>query len=181
MIIKDLATCGKKYQVIYADPPWEFGTWGKTGWKAPQRHYNCLPLLDIIAFPIEKLADKDCVLFLWTTYPALQQSFYVIEGWGFHYSTIGFTWVKTTKNGKYHYGLGFWTRANPEVCLLATKGHPKRINKGIAQLVVSPVREHSKKPDEVRERIVTLMGNLPRIELFARQQIEGWDCWGDEV
>lgn len=178
----------KKYQIIYADPPWRFGTWGKTGWKAPQRHYSCMSIKDIINIPVNSLADNNCVLFMWATYPCLEQSFKVISGWGFSYSTVAFTWIKTTENGLWHIGLGYWTRANPELCLLATKGSLKRIDKGIRNLIISPVLEHSHKPSIVRTKIVELMGDLPRIELFARKKemlfdaegFDGWDVWGNE-
>lgn len=105
-----------------------------------------------------------------------------IRKWGFTYKTCAFTWVKQNrKSDGLFWGLGFWTRANAELCLLATRGRPKRVNKGVHSVVLSHVREHSRKPDEVRDRIVELMGDIPRIELFARQQVDGWDCWGDEV
>jgi len=173
----------KKYQIIYADPPWEFIGWSKnkSGKKSPAQHYEVQDLEWIKRLPINELADDDCVLFLWTTYPLLEVSFEVIKAWGFKYATVGFTWVKKTKNGNWHYGLGYWTRANPELCLIATKGHPKRVRKDTPNLIVSKVREHSRKPDEVRHRIVKLCGDVPRIELFARQKVEGWDCWGNEV
>lgn len=172
----------KKYKIIYADPPWKFIGWSvnKSGKKSPSQHYEVQDLKWIKELPIKKLADKDCILFLWVTYPTLEISFDVLKAWGFNYSTLGFTWIKTTKNNKFHYGLGYWTRANPEICLIGTRGHPKRITKSISNLIVSKVREHSRKPDEVRKRIVQLMGDLPRIELFARQRFEGWDVWGNE-
>jgi N6-adenosine-specific RNA methylase IME4 len=173
----------RKYKIIYADPPWEFVGWSKnkSGKKSPARHYKCQDLEWIKSLPISKIADKNCVLFLWVTYPTLQVSFEVIKSWGFKYATCGFTWIKSTKNGNWHYGLGYWTRANPELCLIATKGHPKRVDKSIPNLVISRVGEHSRKPAEVRYRILKLMGDLPRIELFAREKYLGWDAWGDEV
>ncbi len=172
-----------KYQIIYADPAWEFGTWGKTGKRAPQTHYSCMNTTDIGLLPIGDLADENCALFLWVTMPALGQAFGLINGWGFSYSTVAFTWVKLNKNGMgFFFGLGSWTRANAELCLLATKGHPKRVNKDVPQIVATPRMAHSRKPDEiVRDRIIRLCGDLPRIELFARRKVEGWDCWGNEV
>uniref|UniRef100_A0A6M3X7I5 Putative methyltransferase n=2 Tax=viral metagenome TaxID=1070528 RepID=A0A6M3X7I5_9ZZZZ len=173
----------RKYNIILADPPWKFIGWSinKSGKKSPANHYECQDLDWIKSLPINKLADKDCILFLWATYPTLEISFEVIKEWGFKYATCGFTWIKTTKNNKWHFGLGYWTRANPEICLIGVKGHPKRIDKSIPNLIVSRVMEHSKKPDEVRSRIVQLIGNLPRIELFAREQVDGWDALGNEV
>jgi N6-adenosine-specific RNA methylase IME4 len=137
---------------------------------------------EICALPIADIAAKDCVLFLWATFPNLPAAFDVIKAWGFTYKTVAFTWVKTCrKSPGYFVSLGHWTRANAEVCLLATRGHPKRISKSVRQLIVSPLRRHSQKPDEARERIVELMGDLPRVELFAREKIPGWAVWGDEV
>ena len=112
----------------------------------------------------------------------LQEALKVIESWGFKYKTIGFQWIKQNKSGKgFFFGLGRWTRGNSECCLIAVKGKPKRISNSVSQLVFSPLQEHSKKPDIVREKIVELIGDKPRIELFARQSVEGWDCWGNEV
>jgi len=173
----------KKYQIILADPPWKFKVWcfGTGRGRLPDDHYPTMALDDICSLPVRDIADKNCILFLWTTFPKLQESFHVIESWGFIYKSAGFVWVKTNKSGSYWMGLGYWARGNPEVCLLATKGHPHRVSKAVPQLVVTPRGKHSVKPDEVRDRIVQLMGDLPRIELFARQRVEGWDCWGNEV
>lgn len=137
---------------------------------------------DIYALPVNEIAADDCVLFLWATYPKLPEALKTIRAWGFTYKTIGFQWVKQNRTGTgYFFGLGRWTRGNTEPCLIAVKGKPKRANAAVSQLVVSPLRRHSQKPDEVRERIVDLMGDLPRIELFARTAAEGWDCWGNEA
>ena len=171
----------KKYQIIYADPPWNFKAWGKTGRKAPQHHYSCMNDEEIYNLPVAELADKNCALFLWATYPLLKAALQTIESWGFIYRTVAFTWVKTTKNDKYHFGLGYWTRANPEICIIATRGVIKRINAGVRNLQIYPVKEHSRKPSEIRCKIVELLGDLPRIELFARERVEGWDAWGLEV
>ena len=173
----------KKYQIIYADPPWKFIGWNvnKPGKKSPSQHYDCQDLEWIKNLPIQSIADDNCILFLWVTYPILEISFDVIKSWGFKYATVGFTWVKTTKNNKYFFGLGYWTRANPEICLIAKKGTIKRLSKKIPNLTVDQIREHSRKPDITRKNIIELVGDLPRIELFARQKTEGWDCWGNEV
>ena len=112
----------------------------------------------------------------------LQEALKTIEAWGFTYKTIGFQWIKQNKSGNgFFFGLGRWTRGNTELCLIATKGKPKRQSAAVSQLVFSPLRRHSQKPDIVRDKIVELMGDLPKIELFARQQVDGWDCWGNEV
>ena len=114
--------------------------------------------------------------------PKLNDVMEVIDYWGFKYKTVGFTWVKKNKKqDSWFWGMGNWTRANAEICLLATKGNPKRVNAGVHSVIDTPVEEHSKKPDIVRDRIVTLCGDLPRIELFARQTACGWDSWGDEI
>lgn len=137
---------------------------------------------DICNLPVEKIASKDCILFMWMTFPTLQESLKVIDSWGFKYKTVAFVWIKQNKKAPtLFWGLGFWTRANAEICILATKGNPKRISAKVHQVIISPVEEHSKKPDETRKRIVELVGDLPRIELFARSKTKGWDVWGNEV
>ena len=173
----------KKYNIIYADPAWYFNSWSKKGEeRSATRHYSCMSISDICDLPIENITDKDCILFLWVIDPMLPEAFELIKSWDFKYKTVGFTWVKENKiSPSYFTGLGYWTRANPEMCLLATKGKPKRISKSVRQLVNSKIQKHSKKPDCVRDRIVELCGNLPRIELFARQKVDGWDYWGNEL
>ncbi len=126
---------------------------------------------------MKALSANDCILFLWVTMPNLIEGLELIEKWGFQYKTCGFTWIKTYTNGKPVVGLGYWTRANAELCLIAAKGNIRRVDKGVSQVILEKPREHSRKPDCVREKIVKLMGDLPRIELFARQHAEGWDCW----
>ncbi len=168
----------KKYQIIYADPPWSYKDKGCNG--ACEKHYSTMKLEDICKMEIP--ADKDCVLFLWATYPMLKEAFAVIDAWGFTYKTIAFQWVKTyTHKWNFFFGLGRWTRGNTEPCLLATRGKPHRVRNDISQIIHEPVGKHSRKPDIVRKRIVQLMGDLPRIEYFARIKSEGWDVWGNEV
>ena len=173
----------KRYDVIYADPAWYFKTYSKKGnGKSAEQHYSCMSLDDICNLPVESIANENCILFIWVIDPMLPQAIKVIKSWGFEYKTVAFTWVKQNKKSKgYFTGLGYWTRANPEMCLLATKGKPKRLSKSVKQLIISNRREHSRKPDEIRDRIIQLVGNIPRIELFARQKIKGWDCWGNEI
>ena len=172
----------KKYQIIYADPPWNFNFSKRNGLskKAKDRLYNTMNDEDIINLPVNDLSDDNCVLFLWVMNSELPLALKCIDTWGFKYKTVAFTWVKKTKN-TYHFGGGNWTRTNVELCLLSTKGKPKRINKTVRQLVISKLREHSRKPDEVRNRIIKLLGDLPRIELFARNRVDGWDCYGDQL
>ena len=151
----------------------------------PERKRDIILLsyfLDMSDAEIGELAAKDCALFLWITFPCLCEALEVLTAWGFSYKTVAFVWVKQNRrNDDLFTGMGYWTRANAEICILATKGHPKRVDAGVRQVILSHIEEHSKKPDEARERIVRLMGDLPRVELFARQSPEGWDVWGNEV
>lgn len=177
----DIMNTDKKYKVIYADPPWSYNVWSGKG-KTAANHYDCMKKEDISNLPVGNLADKDCVLFLWVTFPCLREGLEVMKEWGFEYKTCGFVWVKKNKKSdSWFWGLGYWTRANAEICLIGTKGKPDRKSRSVHQVVDSRIREHSRKPDEVRDRIVQLCGDVPRIELFARQSVEGWDCWGNEV
>ena len=147
-----------------------------------ENHYGTMGLAEICALPVSELSAKDSVLFLWATLPQLPDALRVIEAWGFQYKTTAFVWLKrNTKSDGWFFGLGYWTRSNTEICLLATKGHPKRKSAAVHQLIISPVEAHSKKPDITRDKIVELMGDLPRVELFARQRAPGWDAWGNEV
>ena len=172
----------KKYQIIYADPPWDSnGQFGRDKKKGNLQHYPLMNLEDIKNLPVKSISDKNCILFLWVVDTQLFDAKEVIESWGFVYKTVGFTWIKKTSTGKDHFGVGMWTRKNPEMCLIATKGNPKRINAGIRQIQNYKIREHSRKPDEIRNKIVELCGDLPRIELFARNQTKDWDIWGNEV
>lgn len=137
---------------------------------------------DICRLPVSKLAAKDCVLFLWATFPQLPEAIRVIEAWGFSYKSVAFVWLKRNRQSfSWFYGLGYWTRGNAEVCLLATKGHPRRKSASVHQFIISPIEAHSKKPEIAREKIIELMGDLPRIELFARKATPGWQIWGNEV
>jgi N6-adenosine-specific RNA methylase IME4 len=140
-----------------------------------------MKLDDIKVLDVEAVTAKDCALFLWTVSANLPDALDVIKAWGFKYKTIAFCWIKTTVTGRLHFGLGYWSRQNMELCLLATRGHPKRVSRGVKQVVIEAVGEHSAKPDEVRNRIVELMGNVPRLEMFARKKVEKWDVWGLEV
>lgn len=137
---------------------------------------------DICKLPVKQIADKDCALFMWATFPNLEYAFQVLNAWGFTYKTIAFVWVKQNKKSdSLFWGMGFWTRANAEICIIATKGKPKRISASVHQIIMSRIEEHSKKPSVTRDKIIELIGDLPRIELFARRQTDGWDCWGNEV
>lgn len=168
------------YQIIYADPPWRYDQKGVEG--AAEQHYSTMSQEDICRLPIKSISAKDSILFLWATFPQLPAALQVISAWGFKYKTVAFLWLKKNRKAdSWFFGLGFWTRGNAEVCLLATRGHPKRKTANIHQFIISPIEAHSKKPDIVRDRIVELAGDVPRIELFARQMTPGWDVWGNEV
>lgn len=180
----DIYNTNKKYNIIYADPPWSFKTYSDKGKdRSADKHYSCMVKEDIQNLPIPKLCEKDCVLLLWVTAPCLKEGLELVEKWGFTYKTFGFTWIKQNKKSdSLFWGMGYYTRANAEICILATKGKPlKRHSRAVHQVIMSRIREHSRKPDETRERIVELFGDIPRIELFARQAADGWDCWGNEA
>ncbi len=187
------------FGAILADPPWAFNLWwggrvsqGSVPKSVPSRatvpHYEIMTEDELNALPIGELAAKDSVLFLWTCWPVLQWSLRTIEAWDFAYKTCGFCWVKAHAGQidmfkddiDPHMTLGYWTRSNSEVCLLATRGKPKRLNANIKQAIIEPRREHSRKPDGIHERIERLVAG-PYLELFARQSRPGWTTWGNEV
>ena len=153
----------KKYSIIYADPPWAYRTYSKKGQgRSAESHYPTMCIEDIKALPVGELAAKDCALFLWITFPCLCEALEVLTAWGFSYKTVAFVWVKQNRrNDDLFTGMGYWTRANAEICILATKGHPKRVDAGVRQVILSHIEEHSKKPDEARERIVRSWETFP--------------------
>jgi site-specific DNA-methyltransferase (adenine-specific) len=181
-----------KYQIIYADPPWKYSFPGTRSDKHDD--YSTCNTDDICRFKVTQIADDNCALFIWGIWTGLPDCLQVIKAWGFEYKTIGFVWVKAKRNNNINqtsflpieqlddfFGMGMWTRSNTEYLLIATKGNIKPISHAVKQVVYAPIQEHSRKPTDVRDRIVELMGDLPRIELFARQKVEGWDSWGNEV
>lgn len=175
----------KKYSIIYADPPWSYRDKRD---KHPRLcggasvHYPTMNIKDIKALPVANITADNAILFLWATFPNLRESLEVIESWGFVYKTLGFSWIKTNaRNGKPFFGIGYYTKSNCEVCLIGVKGKPPKASNGVSSVIISPRQEHSRKPGEARDRIVELCGDLPRIELFARQTHPGWDAWGNEV
>jgi N6-adenosine-specific RNA methylase IME4 len=174
----------EKYKVILADPPWAYRDSRKKGgkaWFGSAAQYPTMSLGELCDLPVRDIADKDCILFLWVTSPLLPYGFELMDAWGFTYKTVAFCWNKKTKTGKDVSNLGQWTCGNVELCLLGTKGKPRRIAKNIKQLVKAERTKHSRKPAEVRERIVDLMGDVPRVELFATQECEGWDGAGFDL
>lgn len=179
--MSDLFGVDRRYNVIYADPPWQFDTWSAKGKdRSAERHYPTMNLADLCELPIGTLMSQSCTLFLWTTWPRLPDAMQLIRRWGFVYKTCGFCWVKLTAAGRPATGTGFWTRANSEVCLLATHGRPRRLSASVGQVILAPRGRHSAKPSEVRDRIVRLLEG-PYIELFARERVPGWDAWGNQL
>lgn len=178
----DIFNTDKKYNIIYADPAWKYN-FGKTSSRFVNNKYTVMSKETLCELPVKNICGENAVLFMWITFPKLDWAIDVIKAWGFTYKTCAFTWVKLNKKSESLFmGMGYYTRSNAEICLIATKGKPlKRMSHSVHSIIMSHIEEHSKKPNETRERIVELFGDLPRIELFARQHAEGWDCWGNEV
>lgn len=174
----------KKYKILYIDPPWEYNDECHAGERGAIFKYPLMNMDELKKLPIDKIADDDCIMFLWVTFPKLDEIFEsgLIKHWGFQYKTNAFTWVKRNRKGLgWFTGMGRWTRSNAEICLLAVKGNPKRINADVHSVINTRIEEHSKKPAITRDRIVQLCGDLPRIEIFARQAAPGWAAWGNEI
>ena len=182
----------KKYEIIYADPAWSFGDRlrsskkkadGKMDYRELERHYNTMSIKEMCEIPVNNITADNSVLFMWTTDAHLESAMKVINAWGFKYKTIGFIWNKKTNKGNQVCFMGKWTMKGSEICLLATKGkaHSMIEKHNVRQLVEAERQKHSKKPDEVRNRIVKLLGNRPRLEMFCRESKQGWDVWGNEV
>jgi len=173
----------KKYKVILADPPWLYNDKGSSKHPGASHKYNCMKLEDLMNLPIDIISDTDSVLFLWSTMPMLPNALKLVEAWGFKYKTIGFVWVKRNKKKKdgWFYGMGHWTRSNPEVVILGVRGNPKRASANVHSIIESPIKIHSSKPDELYDRIEELCGDVPRVELFARKTRDGWDSIGYEI
>lgn len=178
------------YGAILADPPWGFQCWDGKDKRVASRGsvtpYDTMDMSDIAAMPIADLAADDCALFMWVVWPTLPEAIEVLKSWGFKYKTVAFTWLKADPYRLFsleedvYMGLGYWTRANSEVCLLGTRGTPKRQSAAIRQGIIEPRREHSRKPDCVYERIERLVSG-PYLELFARSRRAGWDAWGNQT
>jgi len=182
----------KKYNIIYADPPWNFNFHKRNlSQEALLNLYPTMKADEILNLPVGDIADSNCALFLWVMNSEIPLALNCIERWGFAYKTVAFVWVKTTASGGYHFGGGNWTRSGSELCLLATKGKVKRVSASVSEIIDSLIGKHSKKPDIVRDKIVELCGDLPRVELFARgtkdrdlfgyNKFDGWDLFGNQV
>ncbi len=173
-----------KYKIIYADPPWKSNDQNRNGNRGAVCKYPCMSQGELFALRpmIDFLADEDCLLAMWWLSSMPREALELAYVWGFEiWNMNGFVWHKETKFGKEHFGLGRSTRPAVESCLFARRGKPKIINKGIRQVITAKVREHSQKPDEARVRLVDLLGDEKRIELFARQRVEGWDAYGNQL
>jgi N6-adenosine-specific RNA methylase IME4 len=189
----DIYNTDKKYNIIYADPAWSYRDYtsrevaernlNNNSKKSVVMKYDVMKTQDLCGLPIKDISAEDCILFMWVTMPKLNECFDLMKSWGFKYSTCGFTWIKKNKKNTStnFWGMGRWTRSNAELCLIGIKGKPQRVSKSIHSVIETPIEEHSKKPSCVRDKIVELCGDLPRIELFARQHADGWDCWGLEA
>ena len=173
----------KKYNIIYADPPWRYQDKSKSHGGGAESHYPTMSINEISCLPIKEIAEDNSVLLMWVTMPMLEVGFEVIKAWGFKYKTCAFTWVKTNKDGSIYMGMGRHTRGNAEVCLLATKGKGvPRKNAGVYNTQLHTRGKHSKKPDSFRDDIIKLYGiDTTRIELFARDTSSDWDIWGNEL
>ena len=168
-----------KYGAIYMDPPWAFQTRSKgsqrvTPHRCAEDHYRTMEAWEIAALPIPDLAAKDCALFMWAVDSHFDLAFKLFDIWGFKFKTRAFTWNKGS------IGMGYWSRKQTEICLLATRGTPKRLNADVREVIDAPRREHSRKPDEAYGRIERLVAG-PYLDLFARQRWPGWDVWGNET
>lgn len=177
----------RKYSIIYADPPWDYQRkGGKVNCGTAHQHYPTMKTEEICALPVKDYKTDDAFCFMWATFPNIKEAILVMESWGFIYKTAAFVWVKKNRKANTNFwGMGAYTRANAEICLLGisekTKATKQVIANNVHQIIESPVERHSKKPDIVRDKIVQLLGDIPRLELFARNKTEGWDVWGNEV
>ena len=172
----------KKYDIILADPPWKYTSKSVSPNREVINHYPVMPTTDICKLPIMDIANDKCALFLWATWPLLEDALQVINSWGFIYKTIAWVWIKSNKSGLgFFWGMGGYTRSNTEPCLLAFTKKISVADHGIQSIIYSPVREHSRKPDEQYRKIESLYPNYSYLELFAREKHNGWDTWGNEV
>lgn len=183
--VDDLTTLiaeGRKFGAILIDPPWKFVARGAGGeGRSAGEHYTTSGLDPIKALPLAELAADNCIMFMWMVDWCPKWAFELIEHWGFEHKTTAFTWAKENASGEgWHMGQGYWTRSNPEDCWLATRGHPQRMNADVRQLIVAPVMDHSRKPDEIHDRIMRLVEG-PYLEIYARRPRDGWVTWGNEI
>lgn len=177
----------KKYQIIYADPPWHYKSRKyQDNDRDPlsiDSYYPTMDIQEIKALPVKKICDKDCACFLWVTDSHLADGVEVLRAWGFEYRTIAFIWLKKTNKGNVYVNVGPWTLKSTEICILGIKGKMMKykVDTTVRSLIEAERTVHSRKPNETRTRIERLFPNTKRIELFARELTEGWDSWGDEL
>lgn len=184
----------KEYQVIYADPAWQYGSkelYGdknkegkrKNRFRKLERMYDTMSLDDIKQLPVMNMIGKNAACFLWVTDSHLKEGIEVLESWGFKYKTIAFVWIKKTNKGNTYVNFAPWTLKSSEICLLGMRGTMGKLktDNTVRQLIEAERTKHSKKPMEARERIEQLFADVNRIELFARENHIGWDAWGNEV
>lgn len=172
------------HKIIYADPPWKFRDANSNGKRGAIYKYPVMTMEELYEMRhfIDRISDDNCLLAMWWVSAMPQEAISLVNKWGFElWNMNGFVWHKTTKNGKDFFGCGRSTRPCIESCLFARRGKPKIINRAVRQKITAPVREHSRKPDEARERLVDLIGDVKRIELFARRIFIGWNAWGNEI
>ncbi len=184
----------QRYRAILIDPPWKYEVYSEaTGHgRSAESHYSTMTMPELYALPVANLADQHCAMFMWCTWPTIDTAFGLAAAWGFEYKTCAFVWAKLnervadrfvtlTDDANWFMGMGHWTRANTEACLLFTRGQPRRLARDVRQLIVAPVREHSRKPDEQYSLIERLVEG-PYLEMFARRKhSESWSVWGNEV
>lgn len=185
--LEGLVEQNKRYDIIYIDPPWTYRDLAKAGKRGASFKYPLMNETELENLPMKKIASENSLLFCWVTMPKLDEVFSLIDLWGFTYKTNAFTWIKLNKKSLTpFFGMGRWTRANAEICLIATRGKPKRVSASVSSVIMAPIGKHSAKPPEVRERIVELCGDISRIEIFARydendKTFSGWDTWGNGI
>ena len=168
------------FGLIMADPPWSYEMYSARGYaKSPEAHYSTMNLDSLKALPVETLAAADCLLWLWALGPQLPQALELINAWGFTFKTSGH-WAKVGLSGKQHFGTGYILRNAGEPYIIATRGAPKT-TRSVRSVIIAPVREHSRKPDEAFTAAEQLMPDAQRLELFARQRRPGWSAWGNEI
>ena len=184
----DIFNTNKKYNIIYADPPWQFNSkayqdGNRDMLKLEETQYDTMTINEIKQLPIKKMCADDCICFLWCVDSFLKEGIEVLKSWGFEYKTIGFNWIKYYESGELCVNFAPYTLKSWEICLVGIKGKIGKIKvcNNVRGLLTNARTKHSKKPNEARNRIVQLIGDKPRIELFARQYTDGWDCWGNEV
>lgn len=177
----------KKYDIVYCDPPWKYGFWYQSEdvKRNAADHYDVMSMSDLQTLPVKDICNTPGIILMWATFPCLEDAISLMYEWGFVYKTVAFVWVKRNKKAdSWFFGLGNYTRANAEVCLLGVRkkgaGLPV-IDRSVSQIIDSRITTHSRKPPEVRDKIIKVFGDIPRIELFATEQVDGWDTWGNGV